>query len=133
MTFRPRTILNAALFAFLIASSFRPFLVRLVLPPHRMPDVPGPLGGVDRKPLRLKGDPTPPDLRDFLAKAHEHVPSGATVAVELPPPFQEFSYEYWRAVYELAGRTVTLPLPGYSADAQYVVKWQPGGGTVTKR
>ncbi|HSP34212.1 MAG TPA: hypothetical protein VLU46_07855 [Thermoanaerobaculia bacterium] len=117
---RPRTVLNAALLALLIIGSFRPFLLRLVLPPHRMPNVAGPENGLDRKPLRLRSDGTPEELRLFLVSAALATPRGHSVAVVLPPPFDGWSYSYWRATYELAGRDVTLP---GNADAEFVAAW----------
>lgn len=140
-----RTILNAALFVLLIAGSFRPELLHLVLPPHRMPDVPGPVNGLDRRPLRLRNDGTPEDLRVFLAMTRIQIDRGRSVAVVFPPPFDGFSYAYWRSAYELAGRNVLLPVSD-PATADYVAAWHTGwtnpafapvwsgfGGTVMKR
>ena len=62
-----------------------------------------------------------------------------------PPPFDGFSYAYWRSAYELAGRDVVLPVYNPSI-AEYVAVWHSGfsdpafepvwsgfGGTVMKR
>lgn len=141
-----RSILNAALLVFLIAGSFRPFLLRLVLPPHRMPDVAGPENGIDRRPLRLWNDATTPqDLLHFLQASHDLVPRGRSVSVVFSPPYDGFSFQYWRAAYELAGRDVIPPVYNPSiaeyiavwhsdfSDPAFEPMWSGFGGTVWKR
>lgn len=140
-----RSILPAALFVLLIAGSFRPPLLRLILPPHKMPDVAGPVDGIDRLPLRLRNDPTPEELRLFFAMTRLQVDRGRSVFFVLPPPYDGFSYAYWRAAYELDGRDVVLPVYN-PATADYVAVWRTSwsdpqfqeiwsgfGGTVLKR
>jgi hypothetical protein len=120
-----RTLLAAALFALLIAGAFRPELLRLLIPPHRMPYAEGPLSGIDRSPLRLRNDGTPDELRVFLNMARMQTRPGKTVSLILAPPHNGFSYAYWRANYELTGRQVLLPPEHvHPAAADYVVVWR---------
>ncbi len=120
-----RNIVAAVLFILLIAGAFRPELLRLLLPPHRMPYAEGPVSGLDRKPLRLRNDGTPDELRVFLNMARTQIRPGHTVSLVLAPPHDGFSYTYWRANYELSGRPVLMP-PNVvdPATAEYVVAWQ---------
>ena len=114
----------AALFVLLIAGAFRVELLRLLIPPHRMPHADGPISGLDRKPLRLRNDGTPDELRVFLSMARMQTRPGKTVSIVMPPPHSGFSYTYWRANYELSGRNVLLPPEHmHPAAADYVVVW----------
>lgn len=146
VTGRVSRIVAVILFVLLIAGGFRFELLRLLIPPHRMPPVEGPHSGL-RQPLRLRNDRTPEQLRVFLTMARLQIPPGRTVSVVLPAPHDGFSYEYWRANYELSGRPVLLPPKEmHPANADYVaawksdwsnplfdVVWRGSGGMVLKR
>jgi hypothetical protein len=120
-----QTVRAALLLTLLLVGAIRPELIRLLVPPHRLPDIAGPLSGLDRRPLRLRGDGTPSELRSFLAMARAHIDRGRTVSVILPPPHEGFSYTYWRASYELSARRVLLPQPiAHPAAADFVAVWR---------
>jgi hypothetical protein len=135
------------LFAALLVSGIRLDVLRLVLPPFRPADVPGPTGGVDRRPLRFKADPAPRDIVSFLEVVRAETKPGERVALLLAPPHDGFSYTYWRAQYILSGRPVQLPMTlfppddpdvivvwdtGYGDD-DYSVAWTAGNGAILRR
>lgn len=129
-----RYALAAFLFAALVVFGSRPIYLRLLVPPHRPADVPGPADGISRKPLRFADDPLDPELRQFLHVVAEHTRPGEKVGFLMAPPAGGFSYAYWRASYELPGRTVVLPLDLAQGDRPDVIAtwgrpW-PGSGYV---
>jgi hypothetical protein len=82
---------------------------------------PGPVDGLDRKPLRYRADPGPPEIVRFVESVRRETPAGSRIALLFPPPFDGFSYAYWRSSYLLSGRTVLLPLSPPELDqADYV-------------
>ena len=122
-----RAIVATALFVGLVASGARTTLLRFVVPPFDPPAAAGPTGGVDRKPLRLKQDPTPQELAIFLQMVRLQTRDGDRIAIILPPPHDGFSYAYWRASYDLAGRTVLLPPEMIDVgSASYACAWRDG-------
>jgi len=102
-----------SLFALLIIGGFR-------LPVSWLRHRPGPPNGLDRRPLRERDDPSPPQFRTFLESARSQTPPGATVSIDFAAPYDGFSYAYWRANYVLAGRRVLLP---GDRSGEYVVSW----------
>lgn len=124
-----RRVVAGLLFAAILAGGMRASILRLLLPPHRPPDLAGPIGGVDREPLRLKNDPTPPELLQFFAFVRARTEKGERVGLMFGAPYQGFSYTYWRARYELAGRTVLPPMDLVSPeDADVLALWRTGYG-----
>jgi hypothetical protein len=122
-----RTVAATALFVLLVGSGVRTVLLRFVVPPFAPAAAAGPVGGLDRKPLRLRRDSTPEELQVFLQRVRLQTRSGDQIAVIFPPPHTGFSYAYWRANYDLAGRRV-LPPPDvmYVGSAEYVAAWHDG-------
>lgn len=124
-----RRVAAGLLFAALLAGGVRPPLLRLLLPPHRSPDVPGPIGGVDRAPLRLKNDPTPVELVRFVEEVRSRTRKGERIGLQFGEPHHGFSYTYWRARYLLAGRTVLLPMDIVAPEnADVIAVWRTGYG-----
>ena len=142
-----RRVAAGLLFAALLVSGIRLDVLRLLFPPFRPPDVSGPAGGVDRRPLRFKNDPLPPDLGKFLEVVRTETKPGERIALLLAPPHDGFSYTLWRAHYILSGRPVQLPMTifppddpdvivvwqsGYG-DEDYAVAWAAGDGAILRR
>ena len=125
-----RRVAAGLLFAAILAGGTRASMLRLLLPPHRPPDVPGNLAGVDRAPLRLKNDPTPPDLQQFLQQLRARTREGERIGFIFSWPHGGFSYTYWRARYVLTGRTVLLPMDIIAPDQapDVVAIWSTGWG-----
>lgn len=113
----------AALFVLLALSSIRLPLLRALIHPFA-PLPAGPADGLDRKPLRLREDPTPPALAAFLEGVRADSRPGEAVAVLCAAPEDGFSYTYWRASFVLAGREVLLPEPHLDLTrADVVATW----------
>lgn len=113
----------------LFAAGLRPELLRLLRPPHRPPDLAGPVGGVDRRPLRFTNDPMPGSLESFLSEVRGRTKPGERVALLLGWPADGFSYGYWRAHYILAGRSVLHPMNLFAPEnAAVVAVWKSGYG-----
>lgn len=124
-----RTIAAGLLFAALLAAGFRVSIVRLLLPPHRPPSVPGPVDGVDRKPLRFRNDPVPAEVLQFFETVRAQTKRGERVGILMAAPYSGFSYAYWRGSYVLAGRTVLVPMDMVAPeDADVVALWKSGWG-----
>jgi len=144
---RARRVVAGLLFAALVASGVRGSILRLLFPPHRPPDVPGPVDGVDRRPLRFRNDPTPADLQRFLEDVRGSTLKGERIAFAAGPGHDGFSYTYWRASYVLSGRVVLLPVSLVAPDApdviaiwnaqyedpRFEVLWQEGHGALARR
>ena len=113
MTAARERLVAWSLFALLIAGGFR-------FPISWLRHLPGPPNGLDRRPLRERDDPSPPQFRSFLEAARAQTPPGATVSIDFAAPYDGFSYAYWRASYVLAGRRVLLP---DDRSGEYVVSW----------
>lgn len=124
-----RRAVAGLLFVGLLAGGMRVPLLRLLLPPHRPPDKAGPLGGVDRKPLRLANDPTPPDVLAFLEQVRARTERGEQVSLLMAWPHEGWGYTYWRASYVLAGRRVLPPMNTYDyVESDAVALWRQGWG-----
>ncbi|MEO8380523.1 MAG: hypothetical protein ABI779_12730 [Acidobacteriota bacterium] len=124
-----RRVLAGLLFAAILAGGLRASILRLLLPPHRPPNVPGPIGGVDREPLRLKNDPSPPEVLRFVEEVRARTRNGERVGLMFGAPLQGWSYTYWRARYLLAGRTVLPPMDLVAPeDADVIALWRTGYG-----
>lgn len=125
-----RSVLCGLLFAAILAGGARPSILRLLLPPHRPADVAGNAAGVDRAPLRLKNDPTPADLQQFLTTVREQTREGETIALVAGWPHTGFSYVYWRARYAWTGRTLILPMDIVAPEVppDVVAIWDTGWG-----
>jgi hypothetical protein len=109
------------LLATLVLAGLRPSMLRLILPGASSSVAPGPADGLDRKPLRYRGDPGPPEIVRFVESVRQETHPGAKIILLFPPPFDGFSYAYWRTSYLLSGRTVLLPLsPPDFEQADYV-------------
>src|SRR5438105_3112262 len=119
MTGRWHRVAATILFIILLIGGFRPMLLR-VLFSRRFLMRPGPASGLDRRPLRNWNDPTPLDLQAFLQTVRAESRRGETIALVFKPPYDGWSYTYWRANYALSGRFV--PFPGV-ADADVVAFW----------
>ena len=144
---RARRVAAGLLFAVLVASGIRGSILRLLLPPHRPPDVPGHADGVDRRPLRFRNDPTPADVQRFLNDVRASTVRGERIAFAAGPGHDGFSYTYWRASYTWSGRELLLPV-AYVAperadviaiwnmpydDPRYEVIWREGSGALARR
>jgi len=117
------------LFAALVAGGIRGSMLRLLLPPHRPPDVAGPQDGVDRQPLRFRNDPTDADLLRFFGVLQTMTHRGERVGLLMNGRHSGFSYMYWRASYELPGRTVLPPMNLLAPEGADVVGlWGEGWG-----
>ena len=124
-----RRAVAGLLFAALLATGVRPSLLRLLAPPHRPPDVPGSVSGIDRRPLRLANDPMPASLDSFLSELRVRTTPGERIGLQLGWPADGFSYGYWRAHYMLAGRTVLPPMNVVAPeDATVIAVWKSGYG-----
>jgi len=124
-----RKVAAGLLFAMLLAGGVRVSILRLLLPPHRPPEVPGPIGGVDRAPLRLKNDPTPSEILRFVDEVRAQTRKGERVGLLFGEPHQGFSYTYWRTRYLLGGRTVLLPMDIVAPEnADVFAIWRTGYG-----
>lgn len=125
-----RRVAAGLLFAAILAGGMRASMFRLLLPPHRPPDVPGPIGGVDRAPLRLRNDPTPPELLQFFAELRAQTRPGERIGIMFGAHHAGFSYTYWRARYFLTGRTVLLPMDIIAPETapDVVAIWDTGWG-----
>jgi hypothetical protein len=143
-----RRVVAGLLFAAVLAGGVRASMLRLLLPPHHPPDVPGNAAGIDRAPLRLKNDPHPPELLQFLNAVREQTREGETIGMVFGWPHAGFSYTYWRARYVLTGRKVLLPMdlvpPAESPDViaiwstgwghpQYQLVWTVGNGAIARK
>lgn len=124
-----RKVAAGLIFAALLAGGIRISVLRLLVPPHRPPDVPGPAGGVDRKPLRFTNDPLPADMRVFLERVRAETKPRERVALMMASPHDGWSYTHWRASYILSGRFVTAPtLPIDETAPGVVALWRTGWG-----
>jgi hypothetical protein len=124
-----RRVAAALLFAALLVSGIRVSVLRLLLPPFRPPDVPGPVGGVDRKPLRFRSDPIPPDVLQFLEVARSRTKPGERVAPLMAWPHNGLGYSFWRVSYALTGRPVQFPMDVVPPDdPDVIILWQSGYG-----
>lgn len=110
------------LFALLLIGGFRPMLLRILIS-RQFLHSPGPESGFDRRPLREKEDPTPPELRAFLERVRAETKPGETIALDFAQPHDMFSFAYWRAHYVLSGRTVNLP---GDKNANVIAYWPAG-------
>lgn len=110
------------LFALLFIGGFRPMFLQLLVS-RRMLHRPGPVDGLDRRPLREKEDPTPRDLKVFLRGVRTQTHPGDTIALDFAPPYGGWGYMYWRASYVLSGRTILLP---GNMDANVIAHDPPG-------
>jgi hypothetical protein len=109
------------LLAALVLAGIRPSMLRLVLPGASSSVAPGPVDGLDRRPLRFRSDPGPAQVIRFIEGVRQETPAGARIALLFPPPFDGFSYAYWRSSYLLSSRSVLLPLSPPDLDqADYV-------------
>lgn len=142
-----RRVAAGALFLALLAGGIRGNVLRLLLRPHRPPDVAGPIDGVDRKPLRFRNDPSDQELVRFLEVVRAHTKRGDRIGLLMSGRHGSFSYMFWRANYELAGRIVLPPmdvLPPDDADVvalwdagwgdpRYDLEWAAGKGAILRR
>jgi hypothetical protein len=110
------------LFILLFIGGFRPMFLRLLIS-RRSLMRPGPANGLDRRPLREWSDPTPPELQAFLQTVRAETRRGETIALVFGPPYDGFGFTYWRANYELSGRSVQLP---GVVDGDVVAYWPEG-------
>jgi hypothetical protein len=124
-----RRIAAGALFLALLAGGIRASMLRLLFPPHRPPDVAGPIDGVDRKPLRFRNDPTDAELVRFLDVVRTQTKRGDRIGLLMSGRHAGFSYMFWRANYELPGRLVLPPMDMVAPeDADVVALWDAGWG-----
>lgn len=144
---RARRLAAGLIFVALVASGVRGSILRLLFPPHRPPDVAGPVDGVDRRPLRFRNDPTPLELQRFLEDVRGSTLRGERIAFAAGPGHDGFSYTYWRASYVWSGRTVLLPVSLVAPenadviaiwnaqydDPRYEVLWREGNGALARR
>ena len=139
-----RGTVAAVLFVALLVSGLRPRLLRLLVPPHELSRAEGPVSGIDRAPLRLRQDPTPPDLLQFLERVRAETSASDSIAVAIAPPYDDFAYSFWRASYVLAGRRVVRPdakeeidVLAYWGmpveDSRFEPVWSEGRGTMARR
>jgi hypothetical protein len=103
--------------------------------------------GVDRRPLRFRNDPTPPELQRFLEDVRGSTLRGERIAFAAGPGHDGFSYTYWRASYAWSGRTVLLPVSLVAPenadviaiwnaqydDPRYEMLWREGNGALARR
>lgn len=115
------------LFAALLAAGARPSILRLLLPPHRPPDVRAPERALHRWPLRYTNDPSPPEVVRFFTWVRANTAPGERIALVLAPPLEGAGYAYWRASYELTGRMVLRPVADL-ADADAIAVWKTSYG-----
>src|SRR5437899_5719609 len=115
------------LLAVLFIGGFRPMFLRLLVSRRSLMQ-PGPLSGLDTRPLREHADATPPELLAFFQRIRAETRRGDTVALVLQPPFNGFGYAYWRASYMLSCRTVNFP---GETDADVIAHWPEG--TIERR
>lgn len=124
-----RKVAAGLILAAIFAGGVRLSILRLLLPPHRPPDVPGVIGGIDRKPLRLANDSIPNDVVQFLERVRKETKPGDRVALMMAWPHDGWSYTYWRASYILSGRVVVAPtLPVDQTAPAVVALWRTGWG-----
>ena len=124
-----RKVAAGLLFTALFAGGIRLSLLRLLLPPHRPPDAPAPMGAVDRKPLRLTNDPLPADVAAFLERVRASTKPGERVALVMAWPHDGWSYTHWRGSYALSGRVVNAPpTPVDEMPPDVVAAWRTGFG-----
>jgi hypothetical protein len=124
-----RQVAAGLILAALFAGGIRLPILRLLLPPHRPPDVPAPIGAIDRKPLRFANDPTPADVLQFFERVRAETKEGERVALKMAWPHDGWSYAYWRASYILSGRFVVAPtLPVEETAPAVVALWRTGWG-----
>lgn len=125
-----RKVAAGLLLAALFAGGFRLSILRLLLPPHRPPDVPAPLGAIDRKPLRFANDPVEPEVLQFLGRVRAETKEGERIGLLMAFPHGGWSYTHWRASYVLAGRVVITPMTLVPPDTppDGVALWSTGWG-----
>jgi hypothetical protein len=118
-----RRVLSVLLLTGILVAGYRPMFLSFLV--GRIPKRPAPIDGIDRRPLRERADSTPPDLLQFLQSVRAQTNKRDTIGLVLPPPFDGFSYVYWRGSYVLAGRTVLLPPSARSVcGARFVATWE---------
>lgn len=124
-----RRVAAGLILAALFAGGIRLSILRLLLPPHRPPDVPAVIGAIDRKPLRFANDPLPVDVGQFLERVRAETKAGDRVALMMAWPHDGWSYTHWRASYILSGRFVVAPtLPIEETAPGVVALWRTGWG-----
>ena len=67
-------------------------------------------------------------MQTFLQRVRSQSKPGDSIALVFAPPHDGWSYTYWRANYELSGRTVRLP---GETDGNVVAYWP--AGTIERR
>ena len=110
------------LLALLFIGGFRPMFLRLLVSRRSLMQ-PGPVSGLDTRPLREHADATTPELLAFFQRIRSVTRRGDTVGLVFRPPFNGFGYVYWRASYMLSGRTVKFP---GETDANVIAYWPEG-------
>lgn len=142
-----RRIAAALLFAALLAAGARLPILRLLLPPHRPPDVATHPSALQRQPLRFTNDPTPQEMQRFFEGVRANTKPGERIVLIMPVPFEGMGYAHWRASYTLSGRHVSLPDPEqgpkdadvlavwatYFGDPRYELAWLEGKGAMLRR
>jgi hypothetical protein len=122
-----RRVAAGLLLAALFAGGVRVSVLRLLLPPHRPPDVPAPPGAIDRKPLRFANDPVSEDVQQFLGRVRADTKPGERIALLMEAPHGGWTYTHWRASYVLSGRHV-LPPVQWETPPDVVALWRTGWG-----
>ena len=122
-----RRVAAGLLLAALFAAGLRVPVLRLLLPPHRPPDVPAPPGAIDRKPLRFANDPVSEDVLQFLGRVRADTKPGERIALMMAAPHGGWTYTHWRASYVLSGRHV-LPPVQWEMPPDVVGLWRTGWG-----
>src|SRR5437667_12900736 len=96
------------LLALLFIGGFRPMFLRLLVTRRSLMQ-PGPLSGLDTRPLREHADATPPELLAFFQRIRAETRRGDTIGLVFQPPVNGFGYAYWRGRLTLSGRPGQFP------------------------